>query len=300
VSRPPTVVFLHAHPDDEAIFTGGTMRLLADGGVRVVLVVATGGELGEAPADEAHRLAEVRAGETRAAADLLGVDEVAFLGFADSGLGPGAPPGSFAAAPVGLGVARLAEVLARLGADVLVSYDEHGIYGHPDHVRVHEVATGAAAAAGVATRYEATVDREYLHFVETHLVEEAGRALTVPVGPLDGTDAPFAPSLHGPTAAPPGAGPPGPGHAAGRPAAAGPGLGLAATVVGLPSVLVDRTVDVRPVIATKRAAMLAHASQIPASSSAMRLSPAAFAEVYGFEWYARHGPPGPLDDLPGR
>jgi LmbE family N-acetylglucosaminyl deacetylase len=297
VSRPPTVVFLHAHPDDEAIFTGGTMRLLADRGVRVALVVATGGELGEAPADAAHRLAEVRAGETRAAAHLLGVDDVAFLGFADSGLGPGAPPGSFAEAPVAEGVARLAAVLERLGADVLVSYDEHGIYGHPDHIRVHEVATGAAAAAGVATRYEATVDREYLHFVETHLVEEAGRALTVPVGPLDGTDAPFAPSLHGPTAAP-GAARPVPTAAANPEGAGRAGLGLAGTVVGLPSVLVDCTVDVRPVIATKRDAMLAHASQIPASSSAMRLSAAAFAEVYGFEWYARHGPPGPLDDLP--
>jgi LmbE family N-acetylglucosaminyl deacetylase len=295
VSRPPTVVFLHAHPDDEAIFTGGTMRLLADRGVRVALVVATGGELGEAPADEAHRLAEVRAGETRAAAHLLGVEDVAFLGFADSGLGPEVPAGSFAAAPVEQAVDRLAAALERFGADVLVSYDEHGIYGHPDHIRVYEVATGAADAAGLATRYEATVDREYLHFVETHLVEEAGRALTVPVGPLDGADAPFAPSLHGPTAGPGARRPAGPGAAAA--AARGPGLGLAATVVGLPSVLVDCTVDVRPVIDTKRRAMLAHASQIPASSSAMRLSPAAFAEVYGFEWYARHGPPGPLDDL---
>jgi LmbE family N-acetylglucosaminyl deacetylase len=296
----PTVVFLHAHPDDEAIFTGGTMRLLADRGVRVALVVATGGELGEAPADEAHRLAEVRADETRAAAHLLGVDDVTFLGFADSGLGPGAPPGSFAAAPVGEAVDRLGATLERLRADVLVSYDEHGIYGHPDHIRVYEVATGAAAAAGLATRYEATVDREYLHFVETHLVEEAGRALTVPVGPLDGADAPFAPSLHGPTAGPRGAPPDDPGDAPARRTPGGPGLGLAGSVVGLPSVLVDCTVDVRPVIGTKRRAMLAHASQIPSSSSAMRLPAAAFAEVYGFEWYARHGPPGPLDDLPGR
>jgi LmbE family N-acetylglucosaminyl deacetylase len=121
------------------------------------------------------------------------------------------------------------------------------------------VGARASAEAGVDAVYQATVDREYLHFVETHLVEEAGRAL---------------------------------------PAADGPGdLGLAATAVGLPSVLVDLTLDVRAVLDVKRKAMLAHASQITAESSAVRLGPAAFAEVYGFEWYARVGRRGPLDDL---
>jgi LmbE family N-acetylglucosaminyl deacetylase len=276
VPSPPraTIVFFHAHPDDEAIFTGGSMRLLADAGVRVVLVVATRGEAGTGVAG--HALAERREAETHAAADLLGVDAVHFLGYADSGLGPHLAPGCFAAAPVAEAAARLEAVLRAEGATALVTYDAHGIYGHPDHVQVERVGSWAGRAAGVATRYESTVDREYLHFVETHLVEEAGQAVTVPLGPPDDV-------------------------APGSPAALHPGgaeLGLAGTFVGLPSVLVDCTVDVRAALGTKRLAMLAHASQIPADSSAMRLSPAAFAEVYGFEWYARHGPPGPLDDLP--
>jgi LmbE family N-acetylglucosaminyl deacetylase len=268
-----TVVFFHAHPDDEAIFTGGSMRLLADAGVRVVLVVATRGE--EGAGAPGHALAEQRELETRAAAHLLGATAVHFLGYADSGLGPVVAATSFAAAPVDEAAARLEAILRAERATTLVTYDPHGIYGHPDHVQVERVGVWAAAAVSLATRYESTVDREYLHFVETHLVEEAGRAL--PLGPPDDVGPGSPAALH--------------------PSRREADLGLAATFVGLPSVLIDCTVDVRKVLDVKRRAMLAHASQIPPDSSAMRLSPAAFAEVYGFEWYARHGAPGPLDSL---
>src|SRR5207245_7343646 len=83
-----TVVFVHAHPDDEAIFTAGTMRLLSEAGHRVVLVVATGGELGLPHEDAAgpEHLAAVRRGETDAAAALLGVARTEFLGYHDSGM----------------------------------------------------------------------------------------------------------------------------------------------------------------------------------------------------------------------
>ena len=74
-------------------------------------------------------------------------------------------------------------------------------------------------------------------------------------------------------------------------------LGLAATSYGLPSVLIDATVDVRSVLDAKRAAMLAHASQISADSAVATLESDSFAEVYGFEWFTRTGPPGPIDDL---
>jgi LmbE family N-acetylglucosaminyl deacetylase len=275
-----TVVFFHAHPDDEAIFTGGTMRLLADRGHRVVLVVATRGEQGLASA-HGQDLGLVREGETRDAAASLGVTSVHFLGYADSGLRVDEADAStaFATAPADEAAGRLAAVLRDEEAVALVSYDETGIYGHPDHVQLHRVGARAAEIAGIATRYDATVDREYLHFVETHLVEEAGQAISVPVGPLDGADAPFAPSLTNP-----------PDHAS---------LGLAATALGLPSVLIDCLIDVRSVIDAKRTAMLAHASQIPSSSSAMQLTDDAFAEVYGYEWFARFGTPGPIDDLAG-
>ena len=71
---------------------------------------------------------------------------------------------------------RLGEVLVDVDATCVVGYDETGIYGHPDHVAVCRVAHAAATLVGCSTVYEATVDREYLHFVESHLVEEAHRS----------------------------------------------------------------------------------------------------------------------------
>ncbi|HWC10406.1 MAG TPA: PIG-L family deacetylase [Acidimicrobiales bacterium] len=263
MARPPTrprgaVVFFHAHPDDEAIFTGGTMARLADDGWPVVLVLATGGELGTrfAAGRDADGLREERQAETRRAAEALGVSRLEFLGYLDSGVAgveANLAPGSFNAADADDAAGRLAAICADVGAAALVAYDDHGIYGHPDHLKVHEVGLRAAARAGIEVVYEATVDREYLHFVETHLVVEVlGDA---------------------------------------------PEFGLASTSLGVPTVEVATTVDVRPVLDRKRAAMAAHASQIPESGYAMRLAPAAFSAVYGFEWYLRRGPAGPIDVL---
>lgn len=253
------VVFLHAHPDDEAIFTGGTMVRLAAAGQRVVLVVATSGELGlpvPVGGGAGHALGDRRVAETRAAAAVLGVSRLDFLGYRDSGMAgaeANTHPEAFAGADVHAVGAVVAAVVAEERAGALVIYDEHGIYGHPDHVKVHDVGLVAAAQAGVAVVYEATVDREYLHFVETHLVVEAG------------------------------------GHAG--------ALGLAATDLGTPTVAISTVVDVRRVLDVKRRAMLAHASQIPETTSAMRLPTEAFAAVYGYEWFVRRGPPGPLEAL---
>lgn len=171
-----SVVFLHAHPDDEAIFTGGTMALLAVAGVRVVLVVATRGERG-LPAGTAA-LGARREAETRSAAALLGVAEVVFLAYEDSGLDTAtAPPSGFARAPLGEAVAAVAAACAGETVDALVVYDRGGIYPHPDHLQVHRVGVAAARHLGVPTCYEATVDYEYLHFVDVHLVEGANHSL---------------------------------------------------------------------------------------------------------------------------
>ena len=255
-----TVVFVHAHPDDEAIFTGGTIALLAARGWRVVLVVATHGERGLPVSTHlgVDDLGAYRVAETRRAAELLGVARVEFLGYEDSGLAgevANLGPAAFATAPLDEAVDRLAKLISPERPTAVVTYDMAGIYGHPDHVKAHEVSVLAAEGAGIQTVYEATVDREYLHFVETHLVVEAG---------------------------------------GGRPH----DLGLAATSLGLPTVLVSCTVDVRSALAVKRAAMQAHASQIPETSSALRLPQADFTAVYGYEWFGRRGPPGPLDELP--
>ena len=279
VSR--AVVFFHAHPDDEAIFTGGTMALLAAAGWRVVLVVATAGEEGAAPTEHGPgaALAERRKAETIRAAEHLGAQRVEFLGYRDSGLDPsaggpgepggGRPIGAFADAPIDEATTRLAAILTEEQPAALVGYDARGIYGHVDHVQVHRVGGAAAAAAGVPTVYESTVDREYLHFVETHLVVEA----TIAAQP-ERSAVPWRASAEGE-----------------------PRLGLAAAPLGLSTLEVDCTVDVRRVLPVKRRAMAAHASQIPESSSALRLPDADFAAVYGYEWYARRGPAGPIDAL---
>jgi len=273
-----SVVFFHAHPDDEAIFTGGTMALLAAAGWRVVLVVATAGEEGGTSAlvGPDVPLAVRRMGETARAAECLGAQRVEFLGYHDSGLNtraPGStgarPAGAFADATVEEASTRLAEIVTEERARALVSYDTRGIYGHVDHVQVHRVGLAAAEKAAVPTVYESTVDREYLHFVETHLVVEA----TIAAQPER--------AAGGWGASPEGTA----------------GLGLAAAPLGLSTVEIDCTVDVRPVLPVKRRAMAAHASQIPESSSALRLSDADFAAVYGYEWYARRGPLGPIDEL---
>lgn len=172
-----TVAFLHAHPDDEAIFTGGTMARLSASGHRVVLLVATGGELGLDAADSP--LGRVRRSEVEEAAGHLGIHAVHHLGHRDSGMA-GDPangaPGAFVAADLAAAARQVARVLGAEGVDTVVVYDDHGIYGHPDHVQGHLVGLAAAELAGVQHRYEMTVDREYLHFVETHLVEEAALA----------------------------------------------------------------------------------------------------------------------------
>ncbi len=173
------VAFFHAHPDDEAIFTGGTLALLARAGHRTVVVVATSGELGRVH-DEGTELAAHRRAETRGACAELGVDAVHFLGYRDSGM-PGDPanldPEAFSVVPLEIAAADLAAVLRAEAVDTLVSYEPGGIYGHPDHIRVHEVGLLAAKTAGIATRYDATVDAEYLHFVDTHLVDHASSTL---------------------------------------------------------------------------------------------------------------------------
>ncbi len=249
-----TIVFVHAHPDDEAIFTGGTMALLAAAGHRVVLVVATSGELGIA--SDAGPLRGTRQAETRRACAALGIDDVRMLGRQDSGL-HGENPDGFVHGSARDDANALVSLLDDLEPiDALVSYDDHGIYGHPDHVHVHDVVNLAAPLLNVETVYESTVDREYLHFVETHLVVDAGLG--------------------------------------GRPV----GRGLAATELGLPSLLVDTTVDVESVLDVKLAAMAAHASQLPPQAPVFALGPANFAAVYRYEWYRRVGQVGVIDSLP--
>jgi LmbE family N-acetylglucosaminyl deacetylase len=162
-----TCVFFHAHPDDEALLTGGTMARLAAEGHRVVLVLATAGEEGLAApqATRGYRLGEVRSAEARASARALGCARVEFLGYRDSGLDGGAAGDGlepFAVADVEQVAARLANLLCEERASLLTTYDAAGGYGHPDHVQVHRVGARAAELAGTSVVLEATADRDLL------------------------------------------------------------------------------------------------------------------------------------------
>lgn len=245
------LVFLHAHPDDEAIFTGGTIRRLTRLGHRCSVVFATSGELG-VKGSELGSLAQRREVESRRAAEALGVSDLYFLGFHDSGLDVNSHPLNDRAlwlASVRETATQLSDLLGSIGATDLVIYDAIGIYGHPDHLRCHQIGVSCAATLDGLRLYEVTVDREYLHFVETHLVESAADSTEMRLG------------------------------------------------LGNPSVEITTMVDVRSVIDAKRVAMAAHASQIPADSYVNSMPNSAFEDVYGYEWYIRRGPRGPIDDL---
>jgi LmbE family N-acetylglucosaminyl deacetylase len=246
-----TLVAFHAHPDDEAIATGGTMARAAAEGHRVVLVVATGGELGEvAPGvlDEGEELATRRAIEVARAGEALGVARIEFLGYLDSGMADeptNSAPGAFAAASVDEAAARLAAILEDEDAEVLTIYDENGNYGHPDHIQVHRVGARAGELAGTPRVYEATVNRDHLVALMRRRADEMGE--------IEGAPDPDEFSI------------------------------------GVPASAITTTVDVSGYVDNKRAAMRAHASQIPEDSFFLQLPPEAFREAFGQEWFIRHG-----------
>ena len=158
----------HAHPDDEAIVCGGTMAMAAAAGHRVVLVMATAGEGGEvadgvlAPGET---LGERRRKELDEAAAILGVARVEVLGYRDSGM-IGTPqnedPECFWQAPVDEAAAKLARILCEERPEAFTIYDDHGNYGHPDHIQVYRVGVRAAEMAPVERVYEATMNRDHL------------------------------------------------------------------------------------------------------------------------------------------
>lgn len=149
-----TFLAVHAHPDDEASSTGGLYRLLADHGVRTVLVTCTNGECGDGPdgakpdADhhDGDEVAAIRAVELNNAVKILGIDRLVRLGYRDSGM-KGWPqnddPESFWATPVEVAAAKLAEVLMDERPQVIVTYNEHGFYGHPDHIQANRITLAA-------------------------------------------------------------------------------------------------------------------------------------------------------------
>ncbi len=155
-------LFVHAHPDDETINNGATMARYVAEGAQVTLLTCTLGEEGEVlvpelellGAEHADQLGGYRIGELRAAMDALGVTDIRFLGgagrYRDSGM-MGTPandkPRAFWNADLDEAVAHAVAVVREVRPQVVVTYDENGGYGHPDHIQAHRVAMGAVAAA---------------------------------------------------------------------------------------------------------------------------------------------------------
>jgi LmbE family N-acetylglucosaminyl deacetylase len=262
-----TIVSLHAHPDDEALLTGGTLARAAAEGHRVVVVVATRGEAGLAAGDpDAASLARVREDELAASARALGVARVVLLGHPDSGLAPGqrADDGQvpFSELDPELLAIDVAAVLEEEDADVLTTYDAAGGYGHPDHVQVHRVGRRAAELSGTPVVLEATVDRDLL-LRATWPLRAGGRVLQMPRLP-DLTSA-FTPRAE-----------------------------------------LTHRVDVRPQVDAKVLALRAHASQggggdgVRTLAFLLRLPPVLRRRVLGAEWFREVGrAPGTrlLDDV---
>jgi N-acetyl-1-D-myo-inositol-2-amino-2-deoxy-alpha-D-glucopyranoside deacetylase len=166
------LLLVHAHPDDESIGTGATMAKYAAEGAHVTLVTCTLGELGEViPPELAHLaadadggLGEYRIGELAAACAALGVTDHRFLGgpgrWRDSGM-MGEPsndaPGCFWRADVDEAAGELLRVIREVRPQVLISYDDNGFYGHPDHIQAHRVAKRAFELAdGLVSKFYAT------------------------------------------------------------------------------------------------------------------------------------------------
>jgi len=276
-----TLVCFHAHPDDEAIATGGAMARAAAEGHRVILVVATDGDHGEVPDDlaDGETLAERRRAETEASIAALGAHRVEFLGYKDSGMtgwDENADPACFLQADLSEAAERLAAILRAECADVVTAYDWHGNYGHPDHIKVHDVGHAAAdlllAEGHEIQLFEATMNRDRV-VTMMQAAREAGMSASSSGddgdssgGNGDAEQEPFDP-----------AGPADDGNP-----------------FGMPEAELTLEVDVSDYVDQKRAAITCHRSQISDQSFFLEMPPEAFAAMFGTESYIERGVEPPM------
>ena len=259
-----TIVFCHAHPDDEASQTSGAMARATAQGDRVVVVFATNGEHGEVPADlaDGETVAAYRRREAEASAQVLGLDRVVWLGYADSGMSgwdQNHAESSFHAADLDEAARRLAAVLDEEGADVLVGYDWHGNYGHPDHVKVHHLVHRAAELAARRPRLlESTMNR-----TELKRLFDLGREAGLEVGGDDWD--PDSPMDDG-------------------------------NPLGMPEDEIHWRVDVSHHLAQRRASLTAHRSQATDIETFLSMPPEVFAMMFSHEHYREPGVDQPMTE----
>ena len=256
-ARPRTIVGVFAHPDDEALLAGGTIARYVAEGARAAVLTCTGGEAGDNwdPTVDPARIGEVRREELRDACRRLGVEQVDLLRYRDSGIPPRGDPRSLYAAQPAAVAREIGAVLRRLRPDVVITHDPGGGYGHPDHCRVSD-------ATVLAVR-----DLEQQPLLYHAVIPQR-------------TVAAFAEAFSSA------------GIRAGRAAAAGADM---EREVGVPDEQVTATIDISAHVATKRAAVRAHRTQMT-GHVLFRLPVRVLESLWCEEHFARAGakPGGPL------
>ncbi|MEU2616129.1 PIG-L family deacetylase [Micromonospora sp. NPDC007271] len=169
--RSLTLMAVHAHPDDEATSTGGILARYAAEGITTVLVTCTDGRCGDGPGgvepgDPGHdpqAVVAMRRAELAVSCEALKVTHLETLGYADSGMmgwATNGMPGAFWNTPVAEAADRLTELIRRYRPDVVVTYDENGFYGHPDHIQAHRITMAAVERTNIPAKvYWTTVPR---------------------------------------------------------------------------------------------------------------------------------------------
>jgi LmbE family N-acetylglucosaminyl deacetylase len=256
-----TIMFVHAHPDDESTLTSGSMIRASEEGHRVIVVFATRGEHGEVPDDlrPGETVAERRVAEATRAAEIAGAAGVRWLGYRDSGMAgweQNSHPQAFLQASAEEAAERLAALLDEERPDVLVGYDWHGNYGHPDHVRVHQVVRRAAELTDPRPRlFEATMNRD-----QVRRQFRAAQASGVPDS--EGFD-PDRPMNDG-------------------------------NPLGTPEAEINLQVDVSGQVERRRAMMACHASQVTDIGPWLELPLEVYAAAFGTEHYLEVGSSDPM------
>jgi LmbE family N-acetylglucosaminyl deacetylase len=156
-----TLVLTGAHPDDESFGVGGTLAQYAASGYKVYYVCGTRGEVGEVAPEFMKgyaSIAELRTYELECAAKALGLTDLIYLNYRDSGMA-GTPdnkhPQALAAAPTEQVAGRIVKILRELKPEVVITSDPNGGYGHPDHIAIHKATVLAFEAAGDPQKYPA-------------------------------------------------------------------------------------------------------------------------------------------------
>ena len=266
-----TLLAVHAHPDDECISTGGVLARYAEAGVRTIVITCTDGAVGEI-SDPAlatpENLAEVRSGELDQALRLLRVSRSVRLGYRDSGMAGTADnsnPASLNQAPFDEALEKVVRVIRKEQPQVVVTYDERGGYGHPDHIRAHQLAEAAFWAAADSSRFPeagAPFAPSKLYYVAVAMsamrrfgerLREAG--IQVPFRDMQ-DDPPF----------------------------------------GAPDEMITTTVDVSAYADVKRAALEAHRTQMGPNMWFMRLPAELWRESFGRETFERRVGAGKLPE----